>query len=603
MSFQAKRRARTRARTFFAPALLVIVPATVSTCAAMSVSLNPSVPSPAPVGTVVTWTASVSDASPGVLWYRFRSHRTDQPFHVVRDYGPVSTLDWTAANYEGSYEVELSVRNRDTGDSAMTSMIYQMTSRITGNSVVISPTSHPLVSLYSAPPCPTGSRMRVQFHSAGNAVLATPFKQCAGSLSMNFYLAGVQPDQMYSARYLIDTGSGDQPGPATRSDVPGFSSADLGLPQLTVQQPPPDSPADPILLHSSLDGTPIATDLSGNLLWFYPNIISILTRPAPGGLFFGYINDPTADQSGQIVREFDLQGLTVAETNAARINEQLTAMGARQISSFHHEARSLPGGKIVALATVEQILTDVQGPGPVDVLGDMILVMDSDMQVLWTWDAFDHLDTSRQAVLGETCTVTTAGCPPFYLAPQANDWLHGNSVQLTPDGNLLYSSRHQDWVFKIDYNNGNGAGDVIWRLGLGGDFAIDSSDPYPWFSHQHDPEYVPGEAQSTITIFDDGNTRQYLYPDAKSRGQVLQLDEQAFTATILLNADLGVYSTALGSAQQLSNGNYFFDAGILADESALLVEVDPTGNPVYSLKSAGPEYRTFRMRDLYTPPY
>jgi arylsulfate sulfotransferase len=602
MSLQVEHHSCTCGRYFFGLALVAIVSTTAPTCAAMSVSLNPSVPSPQPLGTVVTWTASVAGASPGVLWYRFRSHRTDLPFHVVRDFGPVTTLDWTAANTEGSYEVELSVRNRDTGEVATTSVIYQMTSLITGNTPVISPTAHPLVSLYSAPPCAAGGRMRVQFHSA-NGVLATPFKQCAGSLSMNFYLAGVQPDQMYSARYVIDTGSGNQPGPPIQSNVPGFSAATLDLPQLTVQQSPPDSPADPILLHSSLDGTPIATDLSGNLLWFYPNIISILTRPASGGLFFGYINDATADQSGQIVREFDLLGLTVAETNAARVNEQLAAMGARQISSFHHEARSLPGGKIVALATVEQILTDVQGPGPVDVLGDMILVMDSDMQVLWTWDAFDHLDTSRQAVLGETCTVTTAGCPPFYLAPEANDWLHGNSVQLTPDGNLLYSSRHQDWLIKIDYNNGNGAGDVIWRLGVDGDFAINSSDIYPWFSHQHDGEYVPGQAQSTISVFDDGNTRQYLYPDATSRGQVLQLDEQGFTATLLLNADLGVYSTALGSAQQLSNGNYFFDAGILADESALLVEVDPSGNPVYSLKSAGPEYRAFRMRDLYTPPY
>jgi arylsulfate sulfotransferase len=589
-------------RYFFALAVLVIVSTTASTGNAMSVSLNPSVPSPAPVGTVVTWTANVSDASPGALWYRFRSHRTDEPFHVVRDYGPVSTLDWTAASYEGSYEVELSVRNRDTGDSAVTSAIYQMTSLITGNSAVITPTSNPLVSIYSAPPCATGSRMRVQFHSAANGVLATPYKQCAGGLSMNFYLAGVQPDLAYSARYLIDTGSGDQVGTPIQSNVPGLST-DLNLPQLTVLQSPPTPAANPVILHSSLDGTPIATDLAGNLLWFYPNVLSILTRPGPGGLFFGYINDPTADQSGQLVREFDLLGLTVAETNAARVNEQLAAMGKRQISAFHHEVRSLPGGKILALATVEQILTDVQGPGPVDVLGDMIIVMDSDMQVLWTWDAFDHLDTSRQAVLGETCTITTAGCPPFYLGAQANDWLHGNSVQLTPDGNLLYSTRHQDWLIKIDYNNGNGSGDVIWRLGLGGDFVIESSDPYPWFSHQHDGQYVPGEAQSTITVFDDGNTRRTLNPDANSRGQVLQLDEQAFTATPLLNADLGVYSSALGSAQKLANGNYFFDAGILSDESALLVEVDPSGNPVYSLQSSGPEYRSFRMRDLYTPPY
>ena len=224
--------------------------------------------------------------------------------------------------------------------------------------------------------------------------------------------------------------------------------------------------------------------------------------------------------------------------------------------------------------------------------------------MLWTWDAFDFLDVTRAAVLGETCSAATAGCPPFYLATEANDWLHGNCVQQTPDGNLLYSSRHQDWLIKIDYNYGNGSGDVLWRLGPDGDFAYSTSDsdPYPWFSHQHDGQYVPGE-QSTITVFDDGNTRDFLYPGSNSRGQVIQLDEQAFSATFLLNADLGVYSAALGSAQQLSNGDYFFDAGTLSDTSALLVELDPTGQTVYSFSSSGSEYRSFRMPDLYTPPY
>jgi hypothetical protein len=85
---------------------------------------------------------------------------------------------------------------------------------------------------------------------------------------------------------------------------------------------------------------------------------------------------------------------------------------------------------VLVLASVEQILTDVQGPGPVDVLGDMILVLDSNLQVTWAWNSFDHLDTSRQAILGETCGLGAGGCAPFYLASTANDWTHGNALQL-----------------------------------------------------------------------------------------------------------------------------------------------------------------------------
>ncbi len=112
----------------------------------------------------------------------------------------------------------------------------------------------------------------------------------------------------------------------------------------------------------------------------------------------GSFGRPGQDLPQQAIRKVDLVGLTVLETNAAQVNEQLVAMGRRPISGFHHEVRTLPDGRILALADVEQILTDVQGPGPVDVLGDMIIVFDPNLQVLWTWDTFDHLDTARLAM-------------------------------------------------------------------------------------------------------------------------------------------------------------------------------------------------------------
>ena len=45
-------------------------------------------------------------------------------------------------------------------------------------------------------------------------------------------------------------------------------------------------------------------------------------------------------------------------------------------------------------------------------------------------------------------------------------------------------------------------------------------------------------------------------------------------ATLLLNADLGGYSFALGSAQTLANGNFHFDNGFLPDASSQSVEID-----------------------------
>jgi arylsulfate sulfotransferase len=562
----------------------------------MSVSLNPSIPSPAPVGTMMTWDASVSYASAGTLWYRFRARRGGDEFHMVRDYGPTSTLDWTAGEYEGSYEIEVSVKNLDTGESAVTYAVYSMMSRVNGGMPVISQTANPLVFLYSAPSCPVGSQMRVQFQAADRLAQATPYKPCNQDLSMNFYLAGMRPNTTYAVQHTVDTGAGLQGGPLLTLTTPEVSP---GIAGYSVSQPQPAPATNGILLQSPLFQMTVATDLSGNLVWFYPAALS-LTRPEAGGFFWGFLQDPSADPSRQILRKFDLAGTTIRETNSARISEQLVAMGKRPITAFHHEARSLPDGKVLALAATEQILTDVQGPGPVDVLGDMILVLDADLQVVWAWDAFDHLDPYRLATLRETCTAASGGCPPFYLAPQANDWLHGNSLQLTPDGNILYSVRHQDWVIEIDYNLGGGSGDILWRLGKDGDFQFDSADSYPWFSHQHDPGFVRGD-NSILMLFDNGNVRYATDASADSRGQVLLLDGPNRVATLVLNADLGGYSFALGAAQALPNSDYHFDLGILPGNTSQSVEVDPSGKIVYALQAATPLYRTFRMETLYTP--
>jgi arylsulfate sulfotransferase len=566
--------------------------------AAMSASLSASVPSQAEVGTVINWTASVSGAEEGTLWYRFRARALGEGFKLIRDYGPYNTLRWTATEHEGWYEVEATVRNVDTGEIAQASVVYPFVTRIRGDTPVINETQNSLVFLYSAPECPEGSRMQVQFQAADNSLVTnTPYKDCLSGVSMNFYLAGLRAGTDYVVKHTIETGIEHVEGPPLWLTTPDVIPAIAGYTVLNAPQAPS---TQGILLQSTFTQATVATDLAGNPVWFYTEPITYVTRPAPGGYFWAVIEAPGKDPSMQALRKFDLAGNTVQETNAACVNEQLAAMGKRLIGSFHHEASTLPDGKTLALASTEQILTDVQGAGDIDVISDMILVLNSDMEVVWAWDAFDYLDPGRVAPLGEKCSPTQTGCPPFYLSATANDWLHGNSVQLTPDGNLLYSARHQDWLLKIDYRNGQGNGRVLWKLGKDGDFTMNSNEPSPWFSHQHDAGFDAADSLF-LALFDNGNTRNALDPTAHSRGQVLRVDEPNRTVTLQMNADLGVFSQALGSAKKLDNGNYHFNIGWLPDFSSISIELDPAGNVHYSVKIGTLEYRTFRMKDLYTP--
>ncbi len=567
--------------------------------ASMTVTLAPSFPAPATVGDTVVWEAKVSDAGAGTIWVRFRVLPPGGSFRVAVDYGPLTSLPWTPYEREGIYGVEACARNRDTGEGACAEQSYLVAPRVAeGGTPVIASTVHPQVFLYSAPPCAAGGFMRAEFKNARGDTTSTPERVCATGVSMNFLLAGMIGGAEYSVHHVVRTGDGESSGPSLVFTPP---PVDISLNQYQIQTPPPADAPNRVLLQSTTSSRKaVATDLEGNLLWYYPGGLSSLTRPLAGGTFLGILQQPDVDSSYQVVREVDLTGTTLRETNAARVSEQLRAMNKHEISAFHHEADLLPGGRVVVLATTERILNDVQGTGPVDVLGEMVVVLDSDFQVVWAWDVFDHLDPARAAILGETCTVAGGGCPPFYLAEKANDWTHANSVRKTPEGNLILSIRHLDLVIKINYGNGRGNGDILWRLGKDGDFTVGSDAAEPWFSHQHDATVLPGP-DLLVTLFDNGNTRRASDPAAASRGQMYLLNERKRVANLVYNVDLGVYSQALGSAQRLPNGNFHFNIGWLDGTASRTVEIDPEGKTVYSIEIDATAYRTFRMESLYLP--
>jgi arylsulfate sulfotransferase len=234
----------------------------------------------------------------------------------------------------------------------------------------------------------------------------------------------------------------------------------------------------------------------------------------------------------------------------------------------------------------------------VDVLGDSVVVFDKNLRVNWSWSEFRHLDVSRPAVLHETCTRGANGCPPITNPNYnvANDWTHTNALALAPDGNLVVSSRHQDWVFKIRYENGSGDGSLLWKLGKDGDFRTTSSDPYPWFSHQHNVEFEPN---GNLSLFDNGNTRVAELGGGHSRGQAWHLDETNRIATLVFNLDLGDFSRATGSTQLLSNGNYAFDLGYVGNITKTK-EFTSSGTLKAEQDSSKNSYRSFRMRSLYS---
>lgn len=360
------------------------------------------------------------------------------------------------------------------------------------------------------------------------------------------------------------------------------------------------------------------TNLQGVANWSYCTGGNLfMTRAVTGGTVLLISNNDYTDYT---VSEINRATTTLHSLTEASANTQLQSLGKQQIIDFNHEAMRLPNGYTAVIAHNEALYTNAQGgtqQHPVDVMGDEVLVLDTNWNLVWTWNAFNcpncatALPVSRTAILGETCQpcaqITSGGCCPITLAPQANDWLHGNSLTYdSTDGNLIMSLRSQDWIIKINYANGAGDGHILWRLGNEGDFKMINTPnvPSPWFSHQHDVEVWTNENPKLLTIFDNGNTRHSTNPSAHSRGQVLVLDETSnpMTADFHTNIDFSFFSAAYGTSQILDNGNFWFQAGVVGGQGG----TDPTrsteylpsgyaGTAEYSIQFADTAYRSFRL--------
>ena len=565
--------------------------------------LTSDLPSGQPVGTKITWT--VSGGSPDMK-FRLSVGEGGNPARIVYDFGPDSVFEWTTIA-DGNYCVVATID--DSGTLTEVEAPYTIVP-IADIDPVVNSTPHPLIALYSAPACAAGLSMRVRFGPVNGAwQRTTSLKRCRPAHSMNFYIAGMIPRSAFRIKHEILDGLGAtvENGPILPFTT-GRSPVHI---EATVVDPPDNttSRSERLMLHGSTgdNAFPFATDLTGRMVWYYdaPAIGeggATLNRWLSGGNFL--VRAPSGGISNQLMQEIDLAGNIVRQVSAQRITDQLPAFGQTEaFTAFHHESRQLPNGNLAVLGHLERMVEDLQGPGLINVLAYYIVVLDNNWQVKWVWNAFDHLDVSRVAILGEICTSEAGGCPPI-STPSANDWLHSNALDYSPpDGNLIISVRHQDWVVKVDYDDGAGTGAVIWRLGPEGDFSLDSADPFPWLSHAHDTNFI---ADNELLVFDNGNTRCVQTLDCENRGQLYLLDETTMSASLLLDARLGtaVYSPALGSAQKLQNGNFHFDSGLLnlPDVTSFHQEVLPDGSIAYSLDVVAGVYRSFRMPDLYTAP-
>jgi arylsulfate sulfotransferase len=358
-----------------------------------------------------------------------------------------------------------------------------------------------------------------------------------------------------------------------------------------------------------------ATDLQGRVLWTYTYQGSYLdavqgVKLLPDGNFLVMIsfassvpnNIAANPPSGTIdaVREVDLAGDTIRQLTMDQLNQSLAAEGYNlQLRGFHHDVLPLPNGDIVLLADMIKPMVVAGYAGTTDVLGDVLVDVDKNFKPIWVWNTFDHMDVNRH---------------PFGFP----DWTHGNALLYSADDqNLLFSMRQQNWIIKIDFQDGNGSGNILWRLGPGGDFKlVGGVDPTDWFYGQHGPNFFTPNTTGVfqLGIMDNGNDRQFppgvtcgsagAPPCLYSSAVVMQVDETAMTATIVsrYTPPASLYSFFGGNVTLLPDSHILTDF-CASKGGSVIRELDESGGTPQvvwqALTPNADQYRTRRLPSLY----
>lgn len=488
---------------------------------------------------------------------------------------------------------------------------------------VFATTNNPQVALYTVSPA-AAANVSVRFGLSTNYGLTTwtqPVPGAGGPVSL--FVAGMKASTAYHMRGVVQFMDGTTFYDADQTFTTGALPTGV-LPEITTTTLPGTTPqpgvelVDPVSVTGGSKQNVFVTDLAGNVIWLFSEPITAAPNPIkllPNGHFLLNFSG-LPDGSESVMEEVDLGSNIIWRMTAAQLNAALataTCGGCNiTVIGTHHDFVSLLNGHLIVIASMQKVLGDnttATGDVLID-LGDMENVSGTNPnhipQPIWVWNEFDYLDTNRRP----------------YMYP---DWTHTNAVLYSAeDENLIVSIRHQNWLVKLDYSNGTGDGHVIWKLGYQGDFALLDSTGAPdnddtdWFFAQHGPSFTTKNTigNFSLALFDNGDDRGVTtvaggtcgvsgQPACYSTVPILDIDETAKTATLVMNPTTPDYSFFGGNAEVLANGNVEYDecaAVPLPGSEGKIIEVPQStpAQPVWQMQINGQDaYRGFRMPSLY----
>ena len=243
----------------------------------------------------------------------------------------------------------------------------------------------------------------------------------------------------------------------------------------------------------------------------------------------------------------------------------------------YHDIRLLENGGYI-LQCYDSIWVNLELPTP-QLIRDILVIQEFDNQdnLILEWNAMEHLSIYDY--------------PDINLLLPEITFMHGNSIEVDHDNNLLLSNRTSNEIIKIDRITG----EIIWIMGGPlNEFAF-INDPLGGFNKQHDVRRIEN---GNITLFDNGTQHSPMI----SRAVEYEIDESNKTATLIweyAHPD-SIVAMSMGSVQRLPNQNtlinwgFFFETNIM-NAGTIVMEVDYDKNTVFEL-TYPTGYYTYRAR-------
>jgi hypothetical protein len=307
-----------------------------------------------------------------------------------------------------------------------------------------------------------------------------------------------------------------------------------------------------MISNTGFNGALIA-DANGEIVWFWRNR--------------GQINGVSRRSNGNFVM-LDADSGLVELTPDARAVHRLRNGNDKPYGLIHHDATVTAQNTVLFLARDTKVIRDTA------VVGEAIWEWVPETGITTKrWSSFDHFDWNT------------------HRGPQtaANNWMHANSIQVGPRGNIVISARNLDQVFSIapDWRS------LEWTLS--GPNAMVPLPEEARFYSQHSAVEVTA---NRLLLFDNGlgrvNNQQW------SRVAEYNINPATRTATLVwqFRPSPDINAMRVGSVARLLNGNTVAAFGWGQCCPIVVYEINPAGQVVWSLTGNEGFNRVYRMKPI-----